>query len=129
MRAEWEAHLAELTERYEAVRSGVTDLRRRLAELTATARDADGRVAVTVDHQGRLSRVELDPRAAGEMTAAEAVELVLGASRAAAAEIETRRAGLLASALPGPMADRLSAARDEDGGLDLTKLLTPNGTE
>lgn len=123
MRAEWREHIDELTERYRTLRSGVADAQRRMAELTATARDADGRISVTVDERGRLTSVQLDPAAARSLPADELGALIVAASRAAAAQIDARREALLAPVLPDDVRRRLDDARDETGRLDVTRIL------
>ncbi|BCJ35004.1 hypothetical protein Athai_25070 [Actinocatenispora thailandica] len=121
MRPEWREHIAELTEQFAQARSGLLDAQRRATELTATARDADGRLSVTVDHQGRLTAVELESGAAG-LPAAELGALIVAASRAAAAKIDAQRAELLTPAVPDEVRDRLDAVRDEHGRLDLARM-------
>jgi DNA-binding protein YbaB len=121
VRPEWREHIAELTEQFAQARSGLLDAQRRAAELTATARDADGRLSVTVDHQGRLTAVELEPGATG-LPAAELGALIVAASRAAAAKIDTQRAELIAPSVPDEVRERLDAVRDEHGRLDLARM-------
>lgn len=121
MRPEWREHIAELTEQFAQARSGLIEAQRRAAELTATARDADGRLRVTVDHQGRLTAVELEP-AATRLPAAELGALIVAASRAAAGKIDTQRAELMAPAVPDEVRERLDAVRDEHGRLDLARM-------
>lgn len=122
MRAEWREHIDELTERYRTLRAGVADAQRRIAELTATARDADGRITVTVDERGRLTSVQLDQSAARSLPVDELGALIVAASRAAAAQIDAQREALLAPAIPADIRERLAEARDDTGRLDVTRI-------
>jgi DNA-binding protein YbaB len=53
---------AEARARMEAIRDGYADMRRRLLEVRASATSADGLVTVEVGPQGRVLRIDLDPR-------------------------------------------------------------------
>jgi DNA-binding protein YbaB len=48
--------------RMEAIRDGYADLQRRLLAVTASATSDDGLVTVEVGPQGRVRRIDLDPR-------------------------------------------------------------------
>ncbi|MFC5184020.1 YbaB/EbfC family nucleoid-associated protein [Actinomadura harenae] len=119
MRAEWQAHIDELLGQYREQRDKLQGLQEKLADIEATAEAADGMVQVTVDRQGRLTALELDPRVYRKLASAELSEAVLEASRDASAQVADKISQAMQDVTPaGPAGSAAS------GGIpDLGKLL------
>ncbi|MCP2343615.1 YbaB/EbfC family nucleoid-associated protein [Actinomadura rupiterrae] len=115
MRAEWQAHIDELLGQYREQRDKLKGLQERLATIEASAEAADGMVRVTVDRQGRMTELELDPRVYRKLASAELSAAVLEASNAASEQVaeQTRQA----------MEDIAPKGSPGGGILDLGKLL------
>ena len=54
--------MEELSQEFDRMRSGATDLQQRVSEIEVTERSADGHVTATVGPRGQLVRLVLDPR-------------------------------------------------------------------
>ncbi|MEV5570969.1 YbaB/EbfC family nucleoid-associated protein [Spirillospora sp. NPDC052269] len=119
MRAEYQAHIDELLGQYREQRDKLKGLQERLADIEASAEAADGMVQVTVDRQGRLSALTLDPRVYRKLGSEELSDAVLEASREAAAQVAEKISQAMQDVVPtGPAGDGAT------GGIpDLGKLL------
>ena len=60
------SNLEDVYGRYEELRSGVDELQRSLATMQVSAESADGAVRATVDADGKLVDLRLDPQACRE---------------------------------------------------------------
>ncbi|RFU39480.1 YbaB/EbfC family DNA-binding protein [Actinomadura logoneensis] len=120
MRAEWQAHIDELLGQYREQRDRLKGLQEKLEGIEASAEAADGMVRVTVDRQGRLTALELDPRVYRKLASAELSEAVLEASRDASAQVADKIAEAMRDITPaGPAGEGAGP-----GGIpDLGKLL------
>jgi len=114
VRAEWQAHIDELLDTYAKQREKLKDLQERLEAVEATGEAAEGLVKVTVDRQGRLRKLELNPRLGRRLGMEELSEAILEASDAAAA--------LVTQQVQDAMAD-LRPDDDAKPGLDLARLM------
>ncbi|MFC4913246.1 YbaB/EbfC family nucleoid-associated protein [Actinomadura gamaensis] len=115
MRAEWQAHIDELLGQYREQRDKLKGLQDRLATIEATGEAADGMVRVTVDRQGRLTALELDPRVYRKLASTELSEAVLEASNNAAEDVAEQTRQIMEDVAP---------AGAPGGGIpDLGKLL------
>jgi DNA-binding protein YbaB len=56
------AYAEELSNQFEKIRGGLTDMQRKLTAVTASAKSADGHVTATVGARGQLVKLQLDPR-------------------------------------------------------------------
>ncbi|WP_030173600.1 YbaB/EbfC family nucleoid-associated protein [Spirillospora albida] len=114
MRAEWQAHIDELLQTYQEKRRQIQEMQSRLETIEAEAEAADGMVRVKVDRQGRLTSLELDPRATRRLGATELSEAIMEASRDAQAQVADQMRAAMQGVAPEGAAD---------AGFDITKLL------
>ncbi|WP_026414771.1 YbaB/EbfC family nucleoid-associated protein [Actinomadura oligospora] len=119
MRAEYQAHIDQLLGQYREQRDRLKGLQERLEGIEASAEAADGMVRVTVDRQGRLTALELDPRVYRKLASSELSEAVLEASRDASSKVAEEISQAMQDLVPsGPSGEGAT------GGIpDLGKLL------
>ncbi len=94
------AHMEQLLGEYERLSANLTQARQRLRTLSGKASSTDGTVSVSVDSQGRLAGVELNPRAyqrfSPSQLAAEITRLAASAQR----DVTAQAAEVMAPFLP-----------------------------
>jgi DNA-binding protein YbaB len=93
------ARFDEVYGQYERLRSGLDELRQRLADMQVVHRSPDGTVAAVVDSRGQLLRLHLDRRiyrdADPDALATRITETVQQASQSAARAVQELVAGYL----------------------------------
>ena len=117
MRAEWQAHIDQLLETYREKRQQLQGLQEALEEIEGAGEAVDGQVRARVDRQGRLTKLEIDPRVFRRLGSEELAEAVRAASDAAAADAAAKVRAATAAVMP-------AGAGDGEGGVDLSKLLS-----
>ncbi|TDC38070.1 YbaB/EbfC family DNA-binding protein [Micromonospora sp. 15K316] len=90
----------EIHGQYQRLRSGLDELRERLAELRVTERSRDGRVTATVGARGELITVELSSTIYGERDAAALSRTITETVRRATARAGAATRELVAGYLP-----------------------------
>lgn len=100
MRLEWQAHIDEMLQQYREIRDRLGDAQRQITELTATASSEDGMVTVTVDHQGDLVELQLNPRVYRVLDSATLSETIVATTKRATADVRQRAKELMAPLLP-----------------------------
>ncbi|MFF0150550.1 YbaB/EbfC family nucleoid-associated protein [Micromonospora sp. NPDC005203] len=85
---------------YQQLRSGLDDLRTRLAELRVTRRSADGQVTATVGAQGQLIEVEVTSAVYGDRDAAALGRKITETIRTAATAAADATRDLVAEVVP-----------------------------
>ncbi|WP_131736232.1 YbaB/EbfC family nucleoid-associated protein [Actinomadura roseirufa] len=114
MHAEWQAHIDERLKAYHEVRERIQDMQARLETTEAAAEAADGLVKVTVDRQGRLTNLELDPRVFRKLGSEELAEAIMTASKNASGQVAEQVRAAMRDLVPEGTAET---------GFDLGKLL------
>jgi DNA-binding protein YbaB len=114
-----------MLEEYRALRSRLAGLQAAAADITTTVRAPDRSVTITVDAQGELRDLRIDPAAAAQLDPRLLAQRILAASRLAAAQAREQVRVTLRDALP----DRLRDLVGPDGSVDLEALLPPVTTE
>lgn len=91
---------AEYEAMYESLRADLVEVHENMRELSETAYSADGLVAATVDAQGQLTELQLDPRAFRTSDATTLAETITATVRQAVAEVTTRMVELADPLMP-----------------------------
>ncbi|MGI5285171.1 YbaB/EbfC family nucleoid-associated protein [Nonomuraea polychroma] len=94
---------AEITELAGAINQRIERIRETYGELAAiqhTARSKDGMVSVTVDPQGRVSGIELNPRVYRSLSPSQLADAIMEQVGRAAAAVSEERRRLLAPLMP-----------------------------
>jgi DNA-binding protein YbaB len=105
------ARAAEATARMEAIRDSYADLRQRLLAVTASATSDDGLVTVRVGPQGRVLRIDLDPRIYRRPDSRRLAETITATIQRAADEAAERLREVLRPVAPD---EQLKAYFDND---------------
>ena len=100
MRAEWQAHIDELLQTYQEKRRQIQEMQSKLETIEAEAEAADGMVRVTVDRQGRLTSLELDPRVQRRLGSAELAEAIMEASKEAQSQVADQMRAAMQDLVP-----------------------------
>ncbi|MGE5827212.1 MAG: YbaB/EbfC family nucleoid-associated protein [Micromonosporaceae bacterium] len=100
MQAEWRAQIETMLDDYRRLRDGLAGLGAALADLTETARSADGTVTVTVDRSGRLICLDLHPAYRPDQNADELAARIVATAGVAAQQVTTRARTLIGETLP-----------------------------
>jgi DNA-binding protein YbaB len=100
MREEWQAHLDELMEQYQAKRAQLQELQRQMSSAEATVKAADGMVTVTVGAQGRLTGLEFNPRVYRRLSPSELAECVLAAVQEAGGRVGDQMRSVMEPLVP-----------------------------
>lgn len=100
MRAEWQAHIDELLQTYQEKRRQIQEMQSKLETIEAEAEAADGMVRVTVDRQGRLTSLELDPRVQRKLGSAELAEAIMEASKEAQSQVADQMRAAMQDLVP-----------------------------
>jgi DNA-binding protein YbaB len=79
--------------------SKLRDLQEEIAQLTGHGEAADGRIRVEADNAGKLTRLEIDPRAM-RMASEDLAEAILEAAQKAADDVMARSQELFDSIMP-----------------------------
>src|SRR3977135_4514328 len=125
MRAEIQALLGQMLEEYQATRSRLGTLSAELAAITATTRSADRTVTATVNPQGELVELVIDPVLGARLDLKMLSARILEASGLAAAHVREQVHATMRGALP----DNLRNLVGPDGGLDVQRLLPTDPTD
>ncbi|MEV7229452.1 MULTISPECIES: YbaB/EbfC family nucleoid-associated protein [Polymorphospora] len=94
------ARFDEVHDQYERLRSGLDELRHRLAAVEVTATSDDGHIAATVGPRGQLVRLVLDPRVHRTHDTEALAARITGTVQRAAARATTVVRELVAGYLP-----------------------------
>jgi len=100
VRAEWQAHIDELLQTYQEKRRQIQEMQSKLETIEAEAEAADGMVRVTVDRQGRLTSLELDPRVQRRLGSAELAEAIMEASKEAQSQVADQMRAAMQDLVP-----------------------------
>ncbi|WP_131736238.1 YbaB/EbfC family nucleoid-associated protein [Actinomadura roseirufa] len=114
MRAEWQAHIDDLMKTYQETRKQIQEMQARLETIEAAAEAADGMVKVTVDRQGRLTSLNIDPRLYRKISSAELAEAIMTACKDASGQVAEQ----MRTAMEGMVPEGAAEA-----GFDIDKLL------
>jgi DNA-binding protein YbaB len=117
MATDMRAEIGAMLEEYRAAQVSLARLQTAAMELTATARSSDRRIAVTVDAQGGLRDLRIDPSVRADPSAL--AERIVALAEQAATQARERLRELVRVALP----ERLRDLVDPDGTVDLARLL------
>jgi DNA-binding protein YbaB len=113
VQAEWQAHIDELLQELRGKQAQFKDLQEQMAALEATVTAEDDMISVTVNAQGQLKKLELDARIYRKLTPTELADVILLASREAAAQIGDRVRTAVQPLVPG----------EAGAGFDLDKIV------
>jgi DNA-binding protein YbaB len=102
---------ADAMTRMEAIRDGYADLRQRLLAVTASATSDDGLVTAEVGPQGRVLRIDLDPRIYRRPDSRRLAETITATIQRAADEAAERLRDLFRPIVPD---EQLTAYFDND---------------
>lgn len=119
MGTEMHTRLQEMLLGYEASRARLAALSAELAVLTATARSTDRSVIATVNPQGELVSLSIDPVLGPRLDPKALAARIIEASGVAAAEVRQRLRDSLRSSLPATLRDLVGP----DGAVDVRRLL------
>jgi DNA-binding protein YbaB len=126
MATDLRSDIGAMLDEYRTAQTRLARLRTDAMDLTVTMRSPDRAVTVTVDAQGGLRDLRLDPThrldPAELAELAELAEHIVTTAGRAAAQARERLRGLLAAALP----ERLRDLVGPDGSVDLTRMLPSN---
>jgi DNA-binding protein YbaB len=123
MATDLRSDIAAMLDEYRVAQARLARLRTDAMDLTVTVRSPDRAVTVTVDAQGGLRDLRLDPtHRLDPAELAELAEHIVTTAGRAAAQARERLRGLLAAALP----ERLLDLVGPDGSVDLTRMLPSN---
>jgi DNA-binding protein YbaB len=120
MATDLRSDIGAMLDEYRTAQTRLARLRTDAMDLTVTMRSPDRAVTVTVDAQGGLRDLRLDPT--HRLDPAELAEHIVTTAGRAAAQARERLRGLLAAALP----ERLRDLVGPDGSVDLTRMLPSN---
>lgn len=126
MRLEWQAHIDEMLQQYRQIRDRLGDAQRQVSELTATASSEDGMVTVTVDHQGDLVELQLNPRVYRVLDYLTLSETIVETTKRAVSEVRQQAKDLMTPLLPPNTG---SADPTDPAGGDLMALLPKDTTD
>lgn len=126
MRLEWQAHIDEMLQQYRQIRDRLGDAQRQVSELTATASSEDGMVTVTVDHQGDLVELQLNPRVYRVLDYLTLSETIVETTKRAVSEVRQQAKDLMTPLLPPNTG---SADPTDPAGGDLMALLPKDPTD
>jgi DNA-binding protein YbaB len=116
MRLEWQAHIDEMLQQYRQVRDRLGDAQRQISELTSTVASEDGLVTVTVDHQGDLVDLQLNPRVYRVLDPLTLGETIVETTKRAVSEVRQQAKDLMTPLLP-PNTASADPADPTGGGL------------
>lgn len=105
MRLELQAHLDEMLRRYRLLRDQLGDAQRQVEALHATAQSEDGMVSVTVDHQGDVVDLTLNPRVYRTMDTVTLSETIVAVTRTATGDVRQRAREIMAPLTPPDLGD------------------------
>jgi DNA-binding protein YbaB len=125
MRTEMQTRLGQMLEEYQAARSRLGTLSAELAAITATARSADRTVTATVNPQGELVELTIDPVLGARLDLKTVSARILEASGLAATQVREQVRGTMRDALP----DNLRNLVGPDGAIDVQGLLPTDPTD
>jgi DNA-binding protein YbaB len=120
MATDLRSDIGAMLDEYRTAQTRLARLRTDAMDLTVTVRSPDRAVTVTVDAQGGLRDLRLDPT--HRLDPAELAEHIVTTAGRAAAQARERLRGLLAAARPA----RLRYLGGPDGSVDLTRMLPSN---
>jgi DNA-binding protein YbaB len=108
------ARLEELLGDYEQLRRGVAAARERMRTMRGTAASTDRTIAVTVDSRGRLTGLELDPRAYRRFSPSQLAAEIMRLATQACDQVTGEMTEVMSPFLPDGIsyADLLSGAAD-----------------
>lgn len=108
------ARLEELLGDYEQLRRGVAAARERMRTMRGTAASTDGTIKVTVDPRGRLTGLDLDPRAYRRFSPSQLAAEIMRLAAVACDQVTGEMAEVMAPFLPDGIsyADLMSGAVD-----------------
>jgi hypothetical protein len=125
MRTEMQARLGQMLEEYQATRSRLGTLSAELATITSTARSADRTVSATVNPQGELVELVIDPVLGARPDLKMLSARILEASGLAAAHVREQVHATMRGALP----DNLRNLVGPDGAINVQRLLPTDPTD
>jgi YbaB/EbfC DNA-binding family len=94
------ARLDELLGDYDRLRQSLADAQRRIRVLKGTASSSDGSVKAAVDFRGRLTGLEIEPRAYRRFSPSQLAEEIRRLADQAAAQVTGEMAEVMAPFLP-----------------------------
>ncbi len=125
MRTDMQARIGAMLEEYRVTRSRIDGLQAAAANMTVTVRSPDRSVTVTVDAEGELRDIRIDPAVASRLDWTALSARILGASRLATAQAREHRRVKMRDALP----ERLHDLVGSDGSVDLAAMLPADLSE
>jgi DNA-binding protein YbaB len=114
-----QARIGAMLEEYRATRSRIEGVQAAAGTMTATVRSPDRSVTVTVDAQGALRDIRIDPAVAARLDWTALSARILGACRLAAAQAREQMRVRMRDALPEQVRDLVAS----DGSVDLAARL------
>jgi DNA-binding protein YbaB len=114
-----QAQIGAMLDEYRAVRSRIDSLQMAAINVATTVRSPDRSVTVTVDAQGGLRDLRIDPTLATRLGAKALADRILAAARLASAQAREQFRVTVREALP----ERLRELVQPDGSVDLEALL------
>jgi hypothetical protein len=108
------ARLEELLGEYERARGGLERARAAMRTMRGRAETTDRTIVVAVDAQGRLSTLEIDPRAYRRFSPSQLAEEIVALTQQAVADVTSQVGEVMAPFLPAgvPLADVVSGKAD-----------------
>ena len=122
MRTDRQAQIGAMLDEYRAMRSRIDSLQAAAVNVATTVRSPDRSVTVTVDAQGGLRDLHIDPTLANRLAARDLADRILAAARLAAAQAREQFRVTVREALP----ERLRELVGPDGSVNLEALLPTN---
>jgi DNA-binding protein YbaB len=119
MRTDLLARIDALVDDYRAIRMCLDGLQATAAAMTVTVRSPDRSVTVTVNAQGELCDIRIDPAVAGRVDWTALSARILGAARLAIAQAKEHKRVTMRAGLPERIRDLVAA----DGSVDLASIL------
>ena len=114
-----QAQIGAMLDEYRAVRSRIDSLQMAAINVATTVRSPDRSVTVTVDAQGGLRDLRIDPTLATRLGAKALADRILAATRLASAQAREQFRVTVREALP----ERMRELVQPDGSVDLEALL------
>jgi DNA-binding protein YbaB len=125
MQTEMRSGLGQLVEEYQATRSRLAGLSAEMAATTATARSTDRSVTATVNPQGELVSLAIDPVLGARLDPKALAARVLEASGSAATQVREQLRDTMRGGLPASLRDLVGP----DGTIEVQRLLPMNPTD
>lgn len=108
------ARLDELLGEYDRLRKNVSDAQQRMKSMRGTASSSDGTLKVTVDSRGKLTGLDIEPRAYRRYSPSQLAEEILRLTNEATEQVTEAMAEAMAPFLPRGVSytDLMSGAAD-----------------